>query len=135
MLATERISRSGRTAAHATAATRQRPAAVKKDADQPNWSPIQRVAIVVMKPPTWAPIFITPDTAPADGPAMSALADQKELWARYSVAAPPARTTAASRASTIVGPMPMNTAASVAAADAKRHRPIRGPKVLVRRSL
>jgi hypothetical protein len=38
------------------------------------------VSVAVTVPPICAPIFITPDTEPADSPAMSAVTDQKVLW-------------------------------------------------------
>jgi hypothetical protein len=34
----------------------------------------------VTAPPIWFPMFIKPDTEPADFPAISTVTDQKELW-------------------------------------------------------
>src|ERR1039458_6169771 len=42
--------------------------------------------------PNCPTIFITPETDPAEGPAMPAVTDQKELWDRYTEPAPPATT-------------------------------------------
>ena len=40
------------------------------------------VSVAVTVLPICAPIFMTPDTEPADSPAMSAVTDQKVLWDR-----------------------------------------------------
>ena len=78
-------------AAHRAAATRNDAVQLKR------WA-IHGVSEAVTAPPICPPIFITPDTDPAEAPAMSAVTDQKELCDRYSAPAPPANTTLARRA-------------------------------------
>ena len=60
----------------------QNAAAVRNDAVHPKRPAIQGLNEAVTTPPIWPPIFITPDTEPADEPARSAVTDQKELCER-----------------------------------------------------
>src|ERR1017187_10107337 len=76
-----------------------RPAATRNDADQPKRAATNGVRDGATTPPNCPIIFITPETVPAEGPAMSAVTDQKELWERYKAPAPAASTMLASRAS------------------------------------
>src|SRR5271165_2889486 len=80
-------------------------------------------------------MFIKPETDPQDEPAISAVTDQKELWARYKAPAPPASTTLARRAPRTCDPQAMKTAANAIAKAARPHRPSRAPCHLVSRSL
>src|SRR6516225_10104719 len=78
--------------------------------------------------PACAPMFIRPETVPAEGPAMKAETAQKELWARYSAPAPPARTSVAVPAPLALEPRAMNTAACPIPKAATPHRPVRLPR-------
>ena|SRR5579859_6254701 len=92
------IVRCGSTINQAIAPRRQSVAAIRKDAVQPKRLAINGVKEAVTMPPIWAPMFMNPETEPEDGPAKSAVTDQKELCARYKAPAPPASTTLASLA-------------------------------------
>src|SRR5512146_492766 len=90
--------RVGSTSNQAIAPTAQSAAATRKEAVQPNRPAMAGVKEAVSAPPSCAPMFMKPETEPEDGPAMSAVTDQKELCERYKAPAPPASTTLASRA-------------------------------------
>ena len=76
--ATSRV-RFGSTNSHATAPVRHSAAATRNDAVQPKCFAISGVSHAVNQPPACAPIFMNPETDPEDGPARSAVTDQKEL--------------------------------------------------------
>jgi hypothetical protein len=78
------------TSNHAPPPQRTSMAATIKAAVQPNFMAIQGVSEELIAPLIWHPMFIVPDTAPAEEPPISALTDQKELCDRYNVPAPPA---------------------------------------------
>src|SRR5215831_1664942 len=80
-------------------------------------------------------MFMNPETDPAEPPAISAVTDQKELWDRYKAPAPPANTMLANRTSSARAPDAMKTPAITIEAAARKHRPTRGPRHLVSRSL
>src|SRR5579862_3424557 len=79
-------------------------------------------------------MFIKPETVPEDGPAMSAVSDQKELCDRYNAPAPPASTTLASLALLTREPKARKIPASAMANAASAQRPTRAPFHFVRRS-
>src|SRR5262249_32694571 len=81
--------RLGSTNIQATAPVKQSAAATKNDAVQPKCCAISGVSHAVSQPPACAPMFMNPETDPEDGPARSAVTDQKELCARYRAPAPP----------------------------------------------
>src|ERR1017187_571746 len=81
----------------------------------------------VRTPPNCPPMFIVPDTAPAERPPISALTDQKDLCDRYTIPDPPANTRLANCALANCAPSAIRTAASPLAADANKHRPTRLP--------
>src|SRR5664280_2604865 len=91
--------RLGSTNSHASDPTTQRAAATRKGEGQPKTLASTGVREAVTVPPIWLPMFITPETDPAERPAMSAVTDQKQLVERYSAPAPPASTMLATRAS------------------------------------
>src|SRR5262249_9503768 len=105
----------------------QRTAAVRNDAVHPYWPAIQGVSDAVTAPPICAPMFMTPETVPADEPARSALTDQHELCARYSAPAPPARTMLAISGSAACVPSAMKMAATPMPTTAIPQRPMRLP--------
>src|ERR1039458_7002748 len=84
--------RSGFTNSHARDPTAPRPAATRNAADQPNCAASNGVREGATTPPNCPIIFITPETVPAEGPAISAVTDQKELCDRYKAPAPHAST-------------------------------------------
>src|SRR5207248_4218489 len=96
---------------------------------------IHGVKGAVTKPPSCAPIFIKPETEPEEGPAISAVTDQKELCARYNAPAPPAKTMLARRALSTSEPRARKMAAIMMTTAAKMQRPTRGPRQRVKRSL
>ena len=55
---------------------------MRKDADHPKRVAIQGDREAVTAPPIWPPMFISPETVPDDGPAISAVTAQKELCDR-----------------------------------------------------
>ena len=71
--------RSGSTSNQAKEPSAHKAAATKKEAVQPNREAIAGVSEAVTTPPTWAPMFIKPETEPEEAPAISAVTDQKEL--------------------------------------------------------
>src|SRR5580704_1611958 len=87
-------SASGFTMSQAKEPAAHKAAATRNDAVQLKWCAIQGVREAVTAPPICPPIFITPDTDPAEAPAMSAVTDQNELCDRYSAPVPHASTTA-----------------------------------------
>src|SRR6476620_1403948 len=80
-------------------------------------------------------MFMTPETEPAEVPAISELTDQNELCERYKAPAPPARNTLAIRASATWLPHTRKKAQSSMATQARTHRPILCPAVVMSRSL
>src|SRR6185312_3863735 len=90
---------SGSTINQATPLKKQSPAATQNDISHPKCSATNGVKLAVTTPPNCPPIFMTPETEPAERPPMSELTDQNALCAKYRAPAPPARTTLASRAS------------------------------------
>src|SRR5207302_630160 len=120
---------------HSSAPRAHNPAATENGMLQPKYLAITGVNCAVSAPPIWLPMFITPETDPADAPAISELTDQNELCERYSAPAPPARTILARRASLAWLPMARNTALNSMPADATPHRPARLPTVRVSLSL
>src|ERR1039458_1056943 len=127
--------RPGFTASHARDPTTARPAATKNDAGQPQCVATNGVREAAATAPNCPTIFITPETDPAEGPAMPAVTDQKELWERYTEPAPPASTMVARRASCASIPSAMNRAASPSPATAIPQTPARFPYRFVRPSL
>src|ERR1017187_8138791 len=93
------------------------------------------VSDAVTTPPTCPPMFIVPDTAPAERFPISALTDQKELCERYNMPAPPANTRLANCALATCDPSAIKRAASPMATDANKHRPMRLPYDRVSTSL
>src|ERR1035441_8423162 len=119
--------RSGSTNSHATDPIKQSAAATMKDAVQPNWAAIRGVREAVIAPAVWLPMFITPETDPAEAPPRSAVTDQNELAERYNAPAPPASTTVAKRASVACVPNARKNAVSAMLALATPQRPMRLP--------
>src|SRR6266404_700279 len=117
----------GSTANQLREPSRHKAAATINDAVQPMWAAIHGVSEAVRAAPIWFPVFMNPETTPEDPPAMSAVTDQKELWARYSAPAPPAITTLASLALCTCAPRVMKTPANAIATRATPQRPKRGP--------
>ena len=72
----------GSTTSQLTAPSRHKPAATRNEAVQPYRTAIHGVREPVKAPPICPPIFMNPDTDPADAPAMSAVSDQNELCDR-----------------------------------------------------
>src|SRR5215471_17369979 len=72
----------GSTTSQQSAPTTHRPAATRKDAVHPYRAPIQAVRYPVNAPPICPPMFMNPETDPAEAPAISAVTDQNELCAR-----------------------------------------------------
>ena len=62
---------------------------------QPAACAMTGVNAAVQTPPIWHPMFMIPDTNPAEAPPISALMAQNALCAKYSAPAPPASTRAA----------------------------------------
>src|SRR5262249_10347903 len=89
----------GSTVNHSKEPSAASPAATRNDASHPHQLAISGVTDAVIAAPVCPIMFMTPETAPADGPAMSELTDQKALCEIYRAPAPPARITLASRAS------------------------------------
>jgi len=77
----------------------------------------------LIAPPIWHPIFITPETAPAELPPTSALTDQNELCDRYKAPAPPARTITAKGTLFTWVPATRNTAQRTVDTAATMQRP------------
>jgi hypothetical protein len=75
---------SGFTSSQRSEPARQAPAATKNEVVQPKRSAIHGVSEAVTAPPTCPPMFIRPDTVPADLPAMSAVTDQKRFGLKMS---------------------------------------------------
>jgi hypothetical protein len=69
----------GSTSNQANAPVPHKDAATPNDAPQPKREAIKGVSVAVTVLPICAPMFMTPDTEPADSPAMSALTDQNVL--------------------------------------------------------
>src|ERR1035438_6488892 len=93
------------------------------------------VSDAVTTPPTCPPMFIVPDTAPAERFPISALTDQKELCDRYNMPAPPDSTRLANCALATCAPSAIKSAANPMAAEANKHRPTRLPYDRVSSSL
>jgi hypothetical protein len=72
--------RVGSTRSQASAPVAHKKAATPNEAPQPKPAAIMGVSVAVTVLPICAPIFMTPDTDPADSPAMSAVTDQNVLW-------------------------------------------------------
>src|SRR5271157_3747954 len=68
--------RSGSTASQTRDPITPRPAATRNAAGQPKCAAINGVSEGATTPPNCPSIFMTPDTVPAEGPAMSAVTDQ-----------------------------------------------------------
>src|SRR6185437_656357 len=73
---------SGSTISHEIAPRKQTTPATANDIPQPKRIAIHGVREAVTAPPIWQPIFMTPDTDPAERPPMSQLTDQNELCER-----------------------------------------------------
>jgi len=71
--------RLGSTHNQANAPVPHKSAATPNEAPQPKREAIKGVSVAVTVLPICAPIFMTPDTEPADSPAMSAVTDQNVL--------------------------------------------------------
>src|ERR1017187_5669781 len=84
--------RSGFTASQTRDPITARPAATMNDAGQPKCAATNGVREGATTPPNCPIIFMMPETVPAEGPAISAVTDQKELCERYKAPAPHART-------------------------------------------
>src|ERR1019366_3124272 len=128
-------SRSGSTMIQAKDPTTQSAAATKNGVPQPKYLASQGVREAVMAPPIWLPIFITPETEPAERPAMSEVTDQNALCERYKAPAPPASTMLASRASSARVPKTIKAPHRAMLTAATPQRPVRFPRCFVSRSL
>src|SRR5690349_12877972 len=80
------------TSSHAAPPAKASAAAKRKEVAHPKRCAIHGVKEELIAPPSWQPMFITPETDPAEAPPMSALTDQNELCEIYNAPAPPAST-------------------------------------------
>src|SRR5581483_4374461 len=125
----------GSTSNQARAPNAHRAAATWKDAGQLKRCAMNGVRDAVTALPICPPMFMSPETVPAEGPAMSAVTDQYELCDRYNAPAPPASTMLASFALSTCVPSATKTAARPMPTAASPHRPIRLPYAFINRSL
>src|SRR5438045_9324722 len=91
------MGRSGSIVNHNTAPNNSRTAATRHEAGHPKRLAMAGGKDDVSAPASWFPIFITPETAPAEAPPRSAVVAQNEDIHSYSAPAPPARTILAPR--------------------------------------
>src|ERR1039458_3105197 len=125
----------GSTRSQAAAPATHKAVAVRNEAGHPKCAAISGVSEAVTTAPNCPPMFITPETEPAELPARSAVTDQNELCDRYSAPAPPAKMRQASCALRASIASEMKHPERAMAAAANRQRPTRFPRRRVRESL